>query len=504
MDIESIVKRCQAGDKEAFGSIYRRYLMPMHEVVAQYVHNEDAIWDILHDGFIIAFQSIDSLKNTSKVKSWLTSIMKNLALQYIKDESSHKSVPLSDVYIANGLDDNNQIAAPTWDELDKIIEKLPNGCGNVFRLAVLDGLSHKEIGSLLGIAPHSSSSQLARAKAILRRMITKYHTETDILSLIGITLLLWQGIFKHRDEKPSTSIISKITDDKTPILSDSITNVDSLLIIQKRIVNGEREHIAEMTTPYDSISPTLEKDNSGNDTINIIRYGIDSKEHITDYNQRKIKFYKKTDWSISLAYAGNAGEHELNRYRIPNPNLTDGEYPTEEIEVTEKTHHYMPMVIGITINKTINSRWGIESGLRYTFLRSDFLSESQLESKETIQRIHYLGVPLKFNYRIFTYKGFTLYGQGGGAVDIPVKGSQNIWEYSEKSGKQNNRNLKIDTPLQWSVEGGLGVQYYFTKSISIYAEPSVRYYFNSESDIKTIRQEKPIEFYVPIGLRVSW
>ena len=54
------------------------------------------------------------------------------------------------------------------------------------------------------------------------------------------------------------------------------------------------------------------------------------------------------------------------------------------------------------------------------------------------------------------------------------------------------------------VEGGIGLQYHFSPSFSIYAEPSFIYYFNSGSDIKTIRKEKPIEWSIPIGIRLSW
>ena len=49
------------------------------------------------------------------------------------------------------------------------IDSLPEGYKKIFNLSVLDGLSHQEIGALLDIAPHSSSSQLARAKSMLRK-----------------------------------------------------------------------------------------------------------------------------------------------------------------------------------------------------------------------------------------------------------------------------------------------------------------------------------------------
>ncbi len=194
----------------------------------------------------------------------------------------------------------------------------------------------------------------------------------------------------------------------------------------------------------------------------------------------------------------------MNRYRIPNPDLPNVEGPDGEIEVMEKTRHYMPLVVGLSVNKSLTSRWSMETGLRYTFLRSDFHSLSEVMNRETIQRIHYIGIPLKINYRILTYNGFSLYGQGGGALDIPINGSQYVLEYSPKLGTSTNTTINIHAPLQWSVEGGLGIQYHFTPSFSIYAEPSFKYYFNSGSEIKTIRQDKPFEFTIPIGLRLTW
>ena len=513
MDKRHLIKLCQSGDREAFGILYQTYLVPMREVVAYYVNNTDVVWDILHDGFLIAFASIGSLKNAEKVEAWLTSIMKNLALQYLKEESNHISVQLSDVSIAAETnEDNLRNTELTWEEIDRIIERLPNGYGKVFRLAVLDGLSHKEIGALLGIAPHSSSSQLTHAKAMLRRMITQYRMEMGILSIVGIILLLWHWATNRREEMPSTPIISNNTDKDTPSVTDSIVNknsaVDSVVpstkMIYKLIRHTEtQQNIAEVAIPVDSM-PTVKNDSITNDTVGVFPNIIDQKELIAQEDLPSTRHVETQDWSLSLAYSGALGENDLNRYRIPNPGAPDVEGPTGEIEVTEKSRHYMPLVIGLSVNKSLTSRWSIETGLRYTFLRSDFLSESELMNKETIQRIHYIGVPLKLNYRIFTYNGFSLYGQGGGALDIPVYGTQSVWEYSPTLVTNGANVFHIHAPLQWSVEGGLGIQYHFTLSFSIYAEPSFRYYFNTGSDVKTIRQEKPFEFTIPLGLRFTW
>ena len=88
MDKVSLVKQCQSGDRDAFETLYQTYLAPMRKVVAYYIHNADILQDVLHDGFLIAFTSIGSLKNGASIEAWLTSIMKNLSLQYLKDEAS--------------------------------------------------------------------------------------------------------------------------------------------------------------------------------------------------------------------------------------------------------------------------------------------------------------------------------------------------------------------------------------------------------------------------------
>ncbi len=256
MDTESLTERCKAGDREAMGILYRTYLQPMREVVSYYGHNNDAVWDILHDGFIIAFGSMDSLKNQKKMESWLTSIMKNLALQYVRKETHRLAIPLSDIDVENECDDYDHQHKLSWNELNTIIGKLPEGYGNVFRLAVLDGLSHKEIGALLGIAPHSSSSQLTHAKALLRRMIKKYRMEMGLLSIIGVIMLIWHWAINRREETSSTPIISSNTDKEKPFVTDSIEGTDSATnsieprskMIYNVIQHHETQHnIAEIT-----------------------------------------------------------------------------------------------------------------------------------------------------------------------------------------------------------------------------------------------------------------
>ena len=505
-----LVEQCKSGDRDAFGLLYQTYLPSMREVVGYYIHNHEIICDILHDGFLIALRSIGSLKDNARVESWLTTIMKNLSLQYLKSESEHQSVSISEVAVNEDMPDDDECPL-TFGELDAIISKLPDGYATVFRLSVLEGLSHKEIGALLGIAPHSSSSQLSHAKSALRRMIRKYRAGIGILALVGAIILLRNIILKSRNEGQTTPILAKNVDDIPSYRHDStVVDKENNLkqsISKKKVLPLKPMLIADVVdvTPNSEITPAVAKDSVPDDTLWIIPRIPDSEDLASLENiTPTLSPTETSNWALSLAYSGNQGQTDFNHYMIPDPSLPDSEGPDEEIEVSEKSRHYMPLVIGLSLEKSLSPAWSVETGLRYTFLRSDFLSESSVMNRETNQRIHYLGVPLNLVYRMLTYNGLSFYVKGGGAVDIPVNGNQHIREQNSGAVCSDSYSVKIHAPLQWSAEAGFGLQYRLCQSISIYAEPSLRYYFRTESDIRTIRQDRPFEFSIPIGLRWSW
>ena len=77
-----------------------------------------------------------------------------------------------------------------------MIDKLPEGYGQVFRLSVLEGMTHKEIAALLDIEPHSSSSQLSRAKKMLRKMMHQYWALL-LLLFIPLAFYLFKKTFDN-------------------------------------------------------------------------------------------------------------------------------------------------------------------------------------------------------------------------------------------------------------------------------------------------------------------
>ena len=75
---------------------------------------------------------------------------------------------LPDEPIASPLALGSVIGAVDRIDLERALAELPAGCRAVFVLHDVEGLEHREIGSLLGIADGTSKSQLHKARMRLR------------------------------------------------------------------------------------------------------------------------------------------------------------------------------------------------------------------------------------------------------------------------------------------------------------------------------------------------
>ena len=166
--------------------------------------------------------------------------------------------------------------------------------------------------------------------------------------------------------------------------------------------------------------------------------------------------------------------------------------------------HNLPIAVGLTFRYNINQRWGISSGLTYSLLTSKLRSESVNYFYDDRQTLHYLGVPLNFDYKLWQNNNFSTYISAGGLVEKNIAGKLSS-DYYIDNILQSSTNEKITSKqLQWSINSAIGVEYRIADNIGIYAEPGVAYYFKNSSKIETIYKEQPFNFNLRLGLRINF
>jgi RNA polymerase sigma factor (sigma-70 family) len=142
----------------------------MYAVCLRYCSDADDAQDVLQDGFVKVFKNLEKYRGEGSFEGWIRRIFVNTAIEHYRKKTNLTS--LNDV-MEGSFEDNNWSAFDNLAEKDilNIVRQLSPGYRTVFNMYVVEGYSHKEIGEILNITEGTSKSQLARAKALLQKMI---------------------------------------------------------------------------------------------------------------------------------------------------------------------------------------------------------------------------------------------------------------------------------------------------------------------------------------------
>lgn len=568
MDKRQLVDGCKRGDPASAEALYRGYSGKLMGICRHYVDSQEVAEDLLHDAFVVILSSIGQLRNPEKLEAWMGVIVKNLAIDYLK-ESQHFTHPEEDIDIED-VPEETVYPVPPYDDLLELIDRLPEQYGKVFRLSVLEGLSHKEIGALLHIGEKSSSSNLFRARQVLQKELKRYW-----LALLALIALIVTPLLLHKETEslpgqngpvamtsaedsinvvqPVDSLVAPVTptlieksrmaeisaQDTTPELNDSSS------IILERLAPID---IRPISIPSVSISATEQK------------YRIRKQERQTQiFNQPLLAETRTTARknllgllpSISALPSAIAGSSPIvmgsgilaqaSSYILaPDTRVTSwddfltavqsmkGHYSTGDSlayynsllhiaerlavpdvmdphpkPVEEKAEYERPFTLGLSASIGLNDHWSMLTGLEYTRLRSTHSIGCDTLYIKNQQAIHYLGVPLGLSYTVWSKGNLHLNASAFGKMEIPVAGILNSEHYNGVAYTYLN-TLRLKAPVQWSAGAGIGVQYNLTPWMGLYAEPQVRYYFDTGGGVQTIRQVQPVEFAVPFGVRLTF
>jgi RNA polymerase sigma-70 factor (ECF subfamily) len=168
MSLDLLIKKCKNRDIKSQSEIYHLFAGKLFALCLKYSKTREEAEDNLQEAFITIFKKIDQYKSKGSFEGWMKRIVINTALQTYRQKNILNLVEENypeEVEIEINEEDI------TLEFLLKIIQELPERYRMVFNLYVLDGYSHKDISSLLGIAEGTSKSNLSRARLILKEKV---------------------------------------------------------------------------------------------------------------------------------------------------------------------------------------------------------------------------------------------------------------------------------------------------------------------------------------------
>lgn len=168
-DDQEAVRRCQAGDADAFRYLVERYGDALHGTAYLMTRNAAVADDAVQDAFIDAWRGMPGFRPDQPVKPWLVRILVNrvLALQ------RRRSLPLVPIEDANepGAVDPAERQVDAADSVGRGLAALSGEHRRVVVLRYFAELSVPEIAGVLGWREGTVKSRLHRALAQLREVV---------------------------------------------------------------------------------------------------------------------------------------------------------------------------------------------------------------------------------------------------------------------------------------------------------------------------------------------
>ena len=180
-----LVKRCQAGDTEAFDELVSRYRSRVFGMIYNMVHSEQDAWDLAQDSFVKAWKSIGRFRGQSSFYTWIYRIVMNLTIDWLRKkyikagtaefddtiqlrqiDPASKTVPKTEALPHEAMQ-----RAEIRTRIEKAIAQLSPEQRAVVLMKEIDDMQYHEIAEALGCSIGTVMSRLFYARKKLQNLL---------------------------------------------------------------------------------------------------------------------------------------------------------------------------------------------------------------------------------------------------------------------------------------------------------------------------------------------
>ncbi len=180
-----LVKRCQAGDTEAFDELVTRYRTRIFGMIYNMVHNEQDAWDLAQDSFVKAWKSIKRFRGRSSFYTWIYRIVMNVTIDWLrKKQVKGVGAEFDDAIQAKQIDPASKTApkadalpyeimqrSETRTRIDNAIAQLSAEHRAVILMKEIEEMQYHEIAETLGCSIGTVMSRLFYARKKLQNLL---------------------------------------------------------------------------------------------------------------------------------------------------------------------------------------------------------------------------------------------------------------------------------------------------------------------------------------------
>jgi len=167
---KELIELAVENNRYAQQKIYSKFAPKMLGVCRQYIKDLQQAEDVMITSFMKVFTNLKNFEHKGSFEGWIRRIMINESISYIRIAKKVKFIE-DETYFEESY--NTIESQFSIDEIQFLIDNLPEGYKVIFNLYVIEGFKHQEIAAMLNINEGTSKSQLSHARKMLQENIKK-------------------------------------------------------------------------------------------------------------------------------------------------------------------------------------------------------------------------------------------------------------------------------------------------------------------------------------------
>ena len=165
-----LIQLAVENNRQAQQRIYTQFSPKMLSVCRQYIKDIHQAEDIMITAFMKVFVNLKNFQHQGSFEGWIRRIMVNECISFLRVQKKVRFVEDETFFEESFNAIESQFSV---DDIQFLIDSLPDGYKMVFNLYAIEGFKHKEIASMLEINEGTSTSQLSHARKMLQGQINK-------------------------------------------------------------------------------------------------------------------------------------------------------------------------------------------------------------------------------------------------------------------------------------------------------------------------------------------
>ena len=170
MEDNELVTLARTGDGGAIRALYQRHARRVFAVVRRMSGDDALAEDWAQEAWVRVIRALPTFRGDCQFSTWLHRIAVNSALhgRRSRERKAGRETVMDDTHAARPTGGDALLRL----KLERAMDRLPEGMRRVLVLHDVEGYTHEEIGELLGINPGTCKSQLFKARAKMRKLLS--------------------------------------------------------------------------------------------------------------------------------------------------------------------------------------------------------------------------------------------------------------------------------------------------------------------------------------------